>query len=56
MTRSEALKRSQSVGKRYQIFADYFQFYMWDAGEPPNPPKDFDDDMVHWCTISSSMC
>ena len=32
------------MGKRYQIFADYFQFYVWDAGERPNPPEHFDDE------------
>ena len=30
----------------YQIFADYFQFYLWDAGERPNPPEDYDDDDI----------
>jgi hypothetical protein len=44
MARTEALERSQYVGKRYQIFADYFQFYVWDAGERPNPPEHFDDE------------
>lgn len=29
---------------RYEIFADYFQFYLWDAGVKPAPPIDYDQD------------
>jgi len=33
--------------KRYEIFADYFQFYLWDEGAKPSPPTDYDrDDLV----------
>ena len=32
--------------KRYQIFADYFQFYLWDADERPNAPEDYDDEDI----------
>lgn len=46
MTQDEALNRSQCVRKRYQIFADYFQFYLWDADERPNAPDDYDDEDV----------
>ncbi len=34
--------------KRYNIFADYFQFYLWDHEENPDPPIDYtDEDTVH---------
>ena len=34
--------------RRYEIFADYFQFYLWDAGAKPSPPTDYtQDDLVH---------
>jgi len=29
------------MDRRYEIFADYFQFYLWDAGEMPEPPTDY---------------
>lgn len=32
--------------KRYQVFADYHQFYLWDHGESPAPPHDYTDDDV----------
>ncbi len=32
--------------KRYQIFADYFQFYLWDADERPNAPEDYDGEDI----------
>jgi hypothetical protein len=31
---------------RFHLFADYFQFYVWDAGVEPSPPVDFTDDDV----------
>jgi hypothetical protein len=31
------------VQKRYEIFADYHQFYLWDHGEKPDAPTDYDD-------------
>lgn len=27
--------------RHYEIFADYFQFYLWDAGKMPEPPTDY---------------
>lgn len=27
--------------RHYEIFADYFQFYLWDAGKKPEPPTDY---------------
>ena len=32
--------------KHYEIFADYHQFYLWDHGESPEPPIDYDDDDI----------
>lgn len=32
--------------RHYEIFADYFQFYLWDAGEKPVPPSDYSHDDV----------
>jgi hypothetical protein len=29
--------------RHYEIFADYFQFYLWDADEKPEPPTDYSD-------------
>jgi hypothetical protein len=29
--------------KRYEIFADYHQFYLWDHGESPSPAVDYSD-------------
>ena len=33
--------------KRYENFADYFQFYLWDAEKQPNAPDDYDDEDIH---------
>ena len=38
--------RSLQVIMRYQIFADYFQFYLWDADKRPNAPEDYDDEDI----------
>ena len=32
--------------KRYEIFADYHQFYLWDHGESPSPAVDYSDEDV----------
>lgn len=32
--------------RRYEIFADYFQFYLWDEGVRPAPPIDYSDEDV----------
>lgn len=29
------------MSRHYEIFADYFQFYLWDAGKMPEPPTDY---------------
>ncbi|MEL6528791.1 MAG: hypothetical protein AAFQ27_02455 [Pseudomonadota bacterium] len=29
--------------KQYRVFADYFQFYLWDHGTQPDAPTDYDD-------------
>jgi len=29
------------ASRQYSIFADYFQFYLWDAGAMPEPPTDY---------------
>jgi hypothetical protein len=32
--------------KRYEIFADYFQFYLWDEGERPEAPTDYTEEDI----------
>ena len=32
--------------RRYQIFADYHQFYLWDHGKSPDAPVDYTDEDV----------
>lgn len=32
--------------KRYEIFADYHQFYLWDPERDPNPALDYDNEDV----------
>jgi hypothetical protein len=32
------------MNKHYEIFADYFQFYLWDGGRRPDAPTDYTDD------------
>ena len=34
------------VKRRYDIFADYFQFYLWDEGARPDAPTDYTDEDV----------
>jgi hypothetical protein len=34
------------VNKRYEIFADYFQFYLRDEGEQPHAPTDYTDEDI----------
>jgi hypothetical protein len=29
-----------------KVFADYFQFYVWDAGADPQPPEEYTDDDI----------
>jgi hypothetical protein len=35
------------VRRQYSIFADYFQFYLWDAGAMPEPPTDYAEADLH---------
>jgi len=37
---------ARAVNRRYEVFADYFQFYLWDAGERPDPPVDFTEEDI----------
>lgn len=46
ISRCEVLDRGQKMIKHYEIFADYFQFYLWDAIERPNAPEDYDDEDI----------
>jgi hypothetical protein len=32
--------------KRYEIFADYYQFYLWDEGERPEAPTDYTEEDI----------
>ena len=32
--------------RRYKIFADYHQFYLWDHGESPSPALDYSDEDI----------
>ena len=34
----------QSVTRSYEIFADYFQFYLWDEGKQPDAPTDYTEE------------
>jgi hypothetical protein len=34
------------VNRRYDIFADYFQFFLWDEGKRPDAPTDFTDEDI----------
>lgn len=34
----------KAVKKRYDVFSDYFQFYLWDEGERPDAPTDYTDE------------
>lgn len=45
-TSGSTASASGSVSKRYDVFADYFQFYLQDADERPHPPVDYTDDDI----------
>lgn len=34
------------MNRRYDIFADYFQFFLWDEGKRPDAPTDFTDEDI----------
>ncbi|MDH7971288.1 hypothetical protein QH494_03770 [Sphingomonas sp. AR_OL41] len=34
----------QALNKRYEVFADYFQFYLWDQGKQPDAPTDYTEE------------
>jgi len=34
----------KAVKKRYDVFADYFQFYLWDEGERPEAPTEYTEE------------
>jgi hypothetical protein len=38
---------------RFEVFADYHQFYLWDAGVAPDAPTDYvDDDAVRMVKVA----
>lgn len=34
----------QALKKRYEVFADYFQFYLWDEGKRPDAPTNYTEE------------
>lgn len=47
---------TEPVVRDYEVFADFYQFYIWDIGIDPGPPTDCDDEDVRRMVRVADQC